>query len=206
MSRTSINFDNKRNELANKLWDIFIAKGYENTTLSLIIKELDISKGAFYHYFSSKEECADAAIENRVSFWLNEVSSAVSENLNAIDRLKQIFLKCIEINTGGQQDEKINDPSNKIFHQKLMVSLIKGFSSIYADIISQGNSEGFFKVKYPLETAEIILTISNFYMDEDLFKWKPEAMSIKFAAFKEFLTNILGTDEKTLNFMDELVV
>lgn len=206
MSRTNINFDNKRNELANKLWDIFIAKGYENTTLSLIIKELGISKGAFYHYFSSKEECADAAIENRVSLWFNGVSSAVSENLNAIDRLKQIFLECVKINTGSQQDEKINDPSNKIFHQKLMISLIKGFSPIYADIISQGNSEGFFKVKYPLETAEIILTISNFYMDEDLFKWKPEAMPIKLGAFKEALTNILGTDEETLNFIDELVV
>lgn len=46
MSRTNINFNNKRTELANKIWDIFIANGYENTTLAFIINKLGISKGA----------------------------------------------------------------------------------------------------------------------------------------------------------------
>jgi len=204
MSRKNINFDNKRTELANKIWDIFIANGYENTTLAFIINKLDISKGALYHYFSSKEECADAAIEHRVSLWLNEISNADVKSLNALDRLKQLLLAAVKTNNLNQQDKKMNDPSNKIFHQKLMVALIKSFSPIYADIISQGVKEGFFNVKYPLETAEIILTLSNFYLDEDLFKWSSEAMILKLAAFKETLTNILGADEKALDFLDEL--
>ncbi|MFL0250323.1 TetR/AcrR family transcriptional regulator [Clostridium neuense] len=204
MSRTNINFDNKRTELANNIWDIFISNGYENTTLALIIKKLGISKGALYHYFSSKEECADAAIENRVSLLINEISSTDDKNLNAIDRLKRILLASVKANNLNQQDEKMNDPSNKIFHQKLMVALIKSFSPIYADIISQGNDEGIFNVKHPLETAEIILTLSNFYLDEDLFKWSSKTMPIKLAAFKETLTKILGTDEKTLDFLNEL--
>lgn len=204
MSRTNINFDNKRTELANKIWDIFIANGYENTTLAFIINELGISKGALYHYFSSKEECADAAIEHRVSLWINEILSIDNKSLNAIDRLKQILLASIKTNNLNQKDEKINDPSNKIFHQKLMVALVKGFSPIYGDIISQGVKEGIFNVKYPLETAEIILTLSNFYLDEDLFLWPMQTMSLKLAAFKEALTNILGTDKNVLNFLDNL--
>lgn len=205
MSRTNINFDNKKKELANKIWDIFIANGYENTTLAFIINKLGISKGAFYHYFSSKEECADASIENRVSLWINEISSTDSKNLNAIDRLKQMLLASAKTNNLNQQDERINDPSNKIFHQKLMVALVKGFSPIYADIISQGVKERIFDVKYPLETAEIILTLSNFYLDEDLFGWNAESMSLKLVAFKAALMNILKADEKTLDFIDELI-
>lgn len=205
MSRTNINFDNKRTELANKIWDIFIANGYENTTLAFIINELGISKGALYHYFSSKEECADAAIENRVSLWVNEISSTDNKNLNAIDRLKQILLVSIKTNNLNEQDEKLNDPSNKIFHQKLMVAIIKGFSSIYGDIISQGVKEGIFNVQHPLETAEIIMTLSNFYLDEDLFLWPAAAMPIKLAAFKEALIGILGADKNTLDFLDELL-
>lgn len=204
MSRTNINFDNRRTELANKIWDIFIEHGYENTTLALIIKKLGISKGALYHYFSSKEECADVAIEHKVSLLISEISSTVSENLNAIGKLKQILLASVKINTLNQQDQQINDPSNKIFHQKLMVALIKSFSPIYADIISQGNTEGFFNVKYPLETAELILTLSNFYLDEDLFQWPLESMPTKFVAFKDALTNILNSDEKTLDFINTL--
>ncbi|URZ08710.1 TetR/AcrR family transcriptional regulator [Clostridium felsineum] len=201
MSRTNINFNNKKNELADKIWDIFIENGYENTTLAFIINKLGISKGAFYHYFSSKEECADAAIENRVTLFSEEVVNESTEGLNAIDRLKRILLAGIKINSVNEQNEEINSPSNKIFHQKLMVALIKHFAPIYADIISQGNEEGVFKVKYPLETAEIILTLSHFYMDEDLFKWEKDTMTLKLTAFKEVLMKILDADENTLNFI-----
>ncbi|EDW4537606.1 helix-turn-helix transcriptional regulator, partial [Salmonella enterica subsp. enterica] len=37
------------------MWNIFVRNGYENTTLALILKELSIPKGVFYHYFASKE-------------------------------------------------------------------------------------------------------------------------------------------------------
>ncbi|AAK81529.1 AcrR family transcriptional regulator [Clostridium acetobutylicum] len=201
MSRTNINFNNKRTELANKIWDIFIANGYENTTLAFIINKLGISKGALYHYFSSKEECADAAIENRVAFFSNEVLKESEEGLNSIERLKKILLAGIKITSVNEQVKEINSPSNKIFHQKLMVAIIKYFAPIYADIISQGNEEGVFKVKYPLETAEIILTLSHFYLDEDLFKWKKEDMSLKLTAFKETLIKILDADEDTFDFI-----
>lgn len=41
MARTNKDFNNKRNELLEKIWNIFITNGYENTTLSFIIKTLN---------------------------------------------------------------------------------------------------------------------------------------------------------------------
>lgn len=204
MSRTNKHFDTKRNEIANKLWNIFIENGYEDTTLTLIIKNLGISKGAFYHYFSSKEECADAAIENHVSIWVNEILKENIKDLKALEGLKRIIMLGIKINITNYQNEQINSPSNKIFHQKLMVSLIKQFSPIYADIISTGIKEGIFNVKYPQETAEIMLTLINFYLDEDLFRWTSEEMTSRLTAFKEVLINILGADDRLISFLDKL--
>lgn len=42
---------------------LFLQKGYKNTTMSQLVKVSGVSKGAFYHYFSSKEELFDHALE-----------------------------------------------------------------------------------------------------------------------------------------------
>ncbi|TQR09081.1 TetR/AcrR family transcriptional regulator [Psychrobacillus soli] len=53
----------KRNilEAAQKL---FIEKGFRSTTVNDIIEEANVSKGTFYNYFSSKNECIIAILEN----------------------------------------------------------------------------------------------------------------------------------------------
>lgn len=205
MSRSNKDFNNKRNELLEKIWDIFIVSGYENTTLSFIIKTLDISKGSFYHYFASKEECADAAIEMRVQAWIEEITKKTAKELKTIEKFKKMILTGREImNTDSEQNEKINSPSNLVFHEKLLVSITKKLAPLYAEIISQGTAEKIFNVKYPLESAEMILTLSNFYLDADLFKWDKEIIELKVAAFKEALERILGAKKDLFSFTSEL--
>lgn len=43
---------------------LFTEKGYAATSVQDIIDESKISKGTFYNYFSSKNECIIAIIEN----------------------------------------------------------------------------------------------------------------------------------------------
>lgn len=42
---------------------LFVAKGYNNTSIQDILDEAKISKGTFYNYFSSKNECLIAILE-----------------------------------------------------------------------------------------------------------------------------------------------
>src|SRR5690349_11768536 len=60
----------KEHEYAAKQSDILDAaqrliaiRGYEQMTIQHILEELQISKGAFYHYFSSKPAVLEALIE-----------------------------------------------------------------------------------------------------------------------------------------------
>lgn len=205
MSRTNKDFDNKRNKLLELIWDLFISNGYENSTISFIISSLNISKGAFYHYFNSKEDCVDAAIEMRVKRWVCKIIEEDTEELKADERFKKIILIGTQIvKNNSKQNENINSSSNMIFHQKLMVSIIKQVSPIYEEIIKQGVKEGIFNVSYPLETAEMILTLSNFYLDADLFKWNVEKMISKVSAFEAIITCILGAPKGIFNFINEL--
>ncbi|WP_321421397.1 TetR/AcrR family transcriptional regulator [uncultured Methanobacterium sp.] len=47
--------DERINEITQAAIDVFLEKGYENTTMDAIAKKAGISKGGLYHYFPSKE-------------------------------------------------------------------------------------------------------------------------------------------------------
>ncbi|TIU12412.1 MAG: helix-turn-helix transcriptional regulator, partial [Mesorhizobium sp.] len=47
-------------ELLDCAQRLFFAHGYDNTTVNDIIREAGLSKGAFYHYFASKEALLEA--------------------------------------------------------------------------------------------------------------------------------------------------
>ena len=58
---------------------LFVEKGYDATSLQDIINETNLSKGAIYHHFSSKEEIFEA------------ISYRIGEE-NATDLAKDLFL------------------------------------------------------------------------------------------------------------------
>jgi len=205
LARTNNHYEEKRNELLIKLWDIFMCHGYDNTTLSLIIKEMGISKGAFYHYFPTKEACADAAVDMYAKACFKEISPQIEDNILADEKLKKLILACSMLFQKNEKNiENINSPSNAIFHQKLMVALVKELAPLYANVISQGVEENIFNTKYPLETAEMILTLSNFFFDIDLFGWNICDMQKKMVAFEELLTLALRAKPDTFEFLHKL--
>ena len=204
MARSNINYDRKRNDLIKVIWDIFMRNGYENTTLSLIIKELKISKGAFYHYFPTKEACADAAVETYAKACFEKIAQRVNENVPAYINFKNLIISCSELFEENEKNlENINTPSNAIFHQKLMAALVKELAPLYGKVISQGVEEKIFDTKYPLETAQMILTLSNFFFDADLFGWEPQEMPAKLLAFEDLLTLTLKAEPGLFSFFHD---
>lgn len=52
----------RRQEILMTARELFIKKGYDKTSVNDILKVVDIAKGTFYYYFSSKEEVLEAII------------------------------------------------------------------------------------------------------------------------------------------------
>ncbi|TQI67324.1 TetR/AcrR family transcriptional regulator [Clostridium sp. KNHs216] len=203
MSRSNIHYEEKRDELARQVFDIFMKNGYENTTLSLIVKELKISKGALYHYFTTKEQCADAAVVLCSKECYRKVACQIDDNMPAEVNFKSLILSCSALFQDNEKSmENINTSSNTIFHQKLMAALVKSLAPLYAKVITQGIHEKIFEAECPLETAQMILTLTNFYFDEDIFGWGPEEMPVKLKAFEGFLTNALKTKPGFFSFFN----
>lgn len=190
--RTNKNFEHKRETLISKIWDIFLSHGYEKTTLALIINELDISKGVFYHYFSSKEDCAIHCANYYASLCANKLAASLDRTLPPQRQLQQLLSSGQHL--FDQNDiNQINSSVNMTFHKLLMVSLVKQLAPLYADVFKQGNESGIFSIPYPLETAEILLTLSNFYLDKDFFSWSTSELDQRLKAVYSFFNVYLNS-------------
>ncbi|MDS0962508.1 MULTISPECIES: TetR/AcrR family transcriptional regulator [Enterobacteriaceae] len=66
-------------------------KGYSAVGIAEIVNAAGIPKGSFYYYFKSKEEFAEALLENYFSHYLQQVDTQLSGKDSGRERLKHYF-------------------------------------------------------------------------------------------------------------------
>lgn len=80
---------------------LFSAHGFENTTLDDIITACGVTKGAFYHYFRSKEILCENVID-QAKLEYEQLIASVDKSAEPIEQLRQLVGKIIELNTSGE--------------------------------------------------------------------------------------------------------
>lgn len=78
-----------RETLINKATEVFVARGYDGTSMDTVARELGITKSAIYHHVTSKEELLRLAINRGI----DALDSAVElesqrAGMNALERLR----------------------------------------------------------------------------------------------------------------------
>lgn len=91
---------------------LFLQKSYKEVTMSDIVKKTGLSKGAFYHYFISKEQLFKEIVLMFFSMGEMDFQSFPKETLKGFidEYLKRIESSFIQINQmmGGQPNEEVN--------------------------------------------------------------------------------------------------
>lgn len=73
--------------------ELFYKNGFYNTSVDDILKELDLSKGAFYYHFKSKEDFFISILQNLV---VRKVYSMLIEPIEGHDNPLDLIANCIE--------------------------------------------------------------------------------------------------------------
>jgi TetR/AcrR family transcriptional regulator, transcriptional repressor for nem operon len=102
---------------------LFFQKGYKEVTMNELVKESGLSKGAFYHYFSSKEELYKHSMEMFLTQFMESYTIEMDDDLSLRQNLKNLYNRfnpiADEINTSSE--EKVETLTNYlIFLQKMM--------------------------------------------------------------------------------------
>jgi AcrR family transcriptional regulator len=157
-------YDERKNEILNAAQKYFYTVGYEKTSVNMIIEELGIAKGTFYHYFNSKVELLDELVD-RMALDIMEAINPIAENeMNAVEKLNLIFTTARTIKTDNidlmiPAMKVLYSDENIITRYKMNMKNAERMLPLYIKIITQGLNEGCFDTKYPDETALVIINL-----------------------------------------------
>lgn len=155
----------KRNAILDVAARYITAKGYEQMTTQDILEALQISRGAFYHYFESKQALLMALVE-RIGEQAEQLvlPIASSRGMSAQDKLLRVFAV---LNRHKQANLDLvfafmrvwYADENALFRQKLYLARVKRLAPWLSQIIREGVAEGVFTTAYPDQTARTILAL-----------------------------------------------
>jgi AcrR family transcriptional regulator len=156
----------RRNEILDATQRLVYAKGYEQMSVQDILDALQISKGAFYHYFGSKGEALDSLVERMVVEEVVPLLQSVVQDpeLSAIDKLHRYFDTAIRWKS-GRKDLMLEllrvwlSDENAIVRQKLLNMALEHVTPLLTEIIQQGIRESTFTTSYPEQTCQVIYYI-----------------------------------------------
>jgi TetR/AcrR family transcriptional repressor of nem operon len=155
----------RRNAILDVAQRLVGSRGYEQMTIQDILDDLKISKGAFYHYFDSKQALLEALIEHMQDEVDHLLFSIVqSTHLSALDKLQRLFDTLAGWKTARKAFIRAllrvwYTDDNAIVRQKLRAARINRVSPMLADIIHQGVQEGVLTTSYPEQMGEVVVSL-----------------------------------------------
>jgi AcrR family transcriptional regulator len=159
----------KLERIKNVALDLFYTQGYEKTSVQMIIQVAGISKGAFYHYFSSKADVIESIASGYIA-GLHKITSEVRNNqsLSAIEKLNKLLFSAQQYRIEKIDEMKkifllMKGESNLIFRERMIEKTIINIVPEYEKILIQGIEEGTIHTGYPHECAELIMRWGTFY-------------------------------------------
>lgn len=168
-------------EILNAATEVFLEKGYSNTTMEDIINATTLSKGGFYYYFKSTKEIFFRILDRRTNIEImgdidkenidkktkEEIIDEIAENLakTVLERFDERTLYMMAVT------EVINDPDFRK-HTIQMVekylsimekTLLEKFPQVDSVILKD-------KLKLMLSICNALTFYCYIYQEEDLYK------------------------------------
>lgn len=183
---------------------LFLEKGYENTSLNDIIKNLGgLTKGAIYSHFKSKEEIYQAVIYQMSASSDDAIEEIIkSDKLNGRQKITLILNKSLEAAiTNHKAAGKVDYSKNPKMLYALLLELKDEVAPLFIrPIIEQGIADGSIKTEYPKELSEMLALSINLWINPLIFECPPEEILRKCKLFSSMMAPF------NLDIMDEELV
>jgi AcrR family transcriptional regulator len=182
------------------------AKGYEQVSIQDVLDETDTSRGAFYHYFDSKEALLQAVVERMVDAATAALAPIADDpRLPALEKLQRTFI--------GLADWKMErrellmgfirvwlSDENALVRDRFRRHTTLRLTPLLATIIRQGKAEGTFSVGSSEDAAGVMVSFilaTNERASQLFVACQDGAISFEdvertFTAYAEAFERILG--------------
>lgn len=117
MSRKAVLAGGKRDEILNAALELFLRNGYEATSIRMILEHVNGEVGMFYHYFNSKQEVFDKAVEFFFKKSGEKISAIVTNHAAPRLMLEQLY----DCYTSSM--EELSEIANGSIHWSILYAL-----------------------------------------------------------------------------------
>ncbi|PLU09205.1 TetR/AcrR family transcriptional regulator [Sinorhizobium medicae] len=165
MPRVKKSPDVRTNELIDCAQRLFFEQGYENTTVNDVIREANVSKGAFYHYFVSKEALLEAVASRMAHQSLKELQALFEDpTLDAVGQLNALFAgsRRLKVEMAPQLKNTFNalfKPENIVLYHRIDAAVSAVTLPYLTGLLERGHKEGSLDAPDPEATALMLLDL-----------------------------------------------
>ena len=152
----------KRSEILDAAQKLIYRKGYERMAIQDILDDLQISKGAFYHYFDSKQAVLEALVDRMSKAAVQTILPVLQDaQLSALEKFRGYFKASLHWKSLHRPlimsllrmwycDENVR------IRQRLAAESIAYMAQLLGPVIRQGVTEKIFTTRFPEQVAVII--------------------------------------------------
>jgi AcrR family transcriptional regulator len=195
-------------------------RGWEQMSIQDLLDDVGASRGAFYHYFDSKQALLEAVIGRMVDAGLGSIMPIVEDpTLPAATKLVRVFSGIGRWKTDRRElimaflDVWLSD-EHAVVREKFRHQLVRQFVPVLTRIVAQGIDEGSFQVASVDATARVLMMMLQGLQDEatDLFvarqanKVTYEEVETRFASYARAFERIVGVEAGSITLIDQPIL
>lgn len=209
-------YQDKRGQILDAAQRLIYTKGYEQLTIQDVLDELKISKGAFYHYFDSKQALLEAIVE-RYGAEAEQIFRAILDDgqLTTLARLQRFF------DAGGRWKSERKEfllallrvwytDDNALVRAHVEATMAARTAPMLTALIEEGARTGELNTPFPDQAGAVVLalltsagnSISRLILSDQP---RGEAMARAerlTAAYNDAVERVLGAPPGSLHLID----
>lgn len=190
----------RKKELIKTAYELFITRGYENTSIDEIIAKAGIAKGTYYYHFESKEQILEEVINMMIDEGVERAKQVVNSPLKIEEKLIFTIL-ALQVKPEEQSvQDTIHTKENIVLHKKINDKIIDAAVPLLSSIVRDAKKEGLFTRDDNIEErVRMTLILSNEMFDHN------EINEATITVFIELLESIYGAKAGSLSFIKKLI-
>ncbi|MBE1876280.1 TetR/AcrR family transcriptional regulator [Myceligenerans pegani] len=162
----------RRDEFLDAAQRMVDTKGFEAMSVQDVLTEAGASKGAFYHYFGSKQDLLEALADRMSAAITSRLAPVVDDaDLAAVAKLRRFFADLGEWKTerrdllAGILRVWYSD-GNAVVRVKVRATITDRIAPLLARIVAQGVAEGDLTLAHPERAGRVLVALIQDLNDE----------------------------------------
>ncbi len=162
---TEAHLEARKQQILNAAAACFARKGFHQSTMQDICREAELSAGAFYRYFGSKEDVIAAMVEERKRenvALIEQVLQERADTAGVLDKLAEAFFSRLEDPAGCALDIELwaEAQSNPRVREAMRVDVCD-VSDAFVSIVSEAQARG--EINALLDPRAVAEVMNSFF-------------------------------------------